>query len=100
MEWLEAAGQMSVVAGAIGGAFIYVITNVVLNPLRNTIRRLETTVERFSDQLARSDQRWHDHDVALVRIDQKVEALHERLDRIERKGVDRRDEQDERHEHR
>lgn len=100
MEWLEAAGQMSVVAGAIGGAFIYVITNVVLNPLRTTIRRLEATIERFSDQLARADQRWHDHDVALVRIDQKVEALHERLDRIELKTSTGRDNHEERHEHR
>lgn len=84
MSW-EVAAQVSGVIMVIGGAIGYVITNVVLNPLKDAIKQLGRTVERFSEQLARADERWHDHDVALVRIDQKVEALHERLDRMDRR---------------
>lgn len=97
MDW-EIAAQVSGVIVVIAGAIGYVITNVVLNPLKDAIQQLGKTVDKFADQLARSDERWHDHDVALVRIDQKVEALHERLDRMERK--ERRCEHDERLEHR
>ena len=86
MDWLETAGQMSVIAGAIGGAFIYVITNVVLNPLKTTIKRLEDAADRFTEQLKKADERWHNHEVELVRINQKVDALHERLDRLEGGG--------------
>lgn len=95
MDWGVAA-QVSGVIMVIGGAIGYVITNVVLNPLKDAIKQLGRTVERFSEQLTRADERWHDHDVALVRIDQKVEALHERLDRMDR----RRRKKDEGLEHR
>lgn len=97
MNW-EVAAQMSGVAAIIGGAIVYVMTNVVLNPLKDAIKQLGKTVDKFSEQLARADERWHNQQIEMVRLDEKVEALHSRLDRVERKMG--RDNHDERHEHR
>ena len=96
MDWGVAA-QVSGVVTAIGAAIGYVITNVVLNPLKDAIKQLGKTVDRFAEQLAKSDERWHYHDIALVRIDEKVEALHRRLDDVEGKeyrGKDHRRDHD------
>ena len=96
MDWGVAA-QVSGVVMVIGAAIGYVITNVVLNPLKDAIKQLGKTVDRFAEQLAKSDERWHYHDIALVRIDEKVEALHRRLDDVEGKeyrGKDHRRDHD------
>jgi hypothetical protein len=90
MNW-EIAAQVSGVILVIAGAIGYVITNVVLNPLKDAIRDLGKTVDKFSEQLEKSDERWHNHDIALVRIKDKVDALHRRLDDVEGKPYRRRE---------
>ena len=80
MDWLETAVQISVVAGAIGGAISFVINYVVLRPLESTLAQLQLAVDHLAEQLVRAEDRWHDVDIKLAEVDQRARSAHHRID--------------------
>ena len=80
MDWLETAVQISVIAGAIGGAISFLINYVVLRPLEATLARLQLSVDHLADQLAHAEERWHEIDRKLAAVDQCAKSAHKRID--------------------
>ena len=80
MDWLETAVQISVIAGAIGGAISFLINFVVLRPLEAALSRLQFAVDHLTDQLAHAEERWHEIDCKLTTVDQCAKSAHRRLD--------------------
>ena len=80
MDWLETAVQISVIAGFIGGIISYLINTIVLRPLESTLTRLQVIVDKLSEQLSRTEERWHDIDKKVSEVDQRARSAHRRLD--------------------
>ena len=80
MDWLETAVQISVIAGFIGGIISYLINTIVLRPLESTLTRLQVIVDKLSEQLSRTEERWHDVDKKVAEVDQRARSAHHRLD--------------------
>ena len=76
MEIINTVAQSVVIAGFLTGAFSY----IVLTPLNKSIEGLRTIVQELKDELRYSEQRRHELQERVA----KVEAsAHHRLDRID-----------------
>ena len=80
MEWINAAEAMTVLIGAIAGAFYH----LVLKPLHKAIENLNDAIGELRRELMTAENRRHDMEKQIITIDNKANRAHERIDDIQR----------------
>jgi hypothetical protein len=80
MEWIQAAGSLTLIFGFAAGVFSY----VVLKPLNKAIGALEKAVWEFRKELRSSEIRRNEMEKQLITIDNKANRAHERIDDLTR----------------
>ena len=78
MDVFSTAVQMTI----IGGAIWSIISYVVVRPLEKSITRLEKSVDVLSEQLDKANENYHQLAIKYAEVDQRVKALHRRLDEV------------------
>jgi len=76
---IDHAAALAVIFGAIGGAFSYCI----LTPLKDAIKNLNKAVLELRNELIVAENRRHALELLVARIEQRTQADHERLERLE-----------------
>jgi chromosome segregation ATPase len=71
--------QSVVIAGFLTGAFSY----IVLTPLNKSIEGLRTIVQELKDELRYSEQRRHELQERVVKVEASAASAHHRIDRLD-----------------
>ena len=79
MEILNMIAQSVVIAGFLTGAFSY----IVLTPLNKSIEGLRTIVQELKDELRYSEQRRHELQERVAKVEASAASAHHRLDRLD-----------------
>ncbi len=79
MEIINTVAQSVVIAGFLTGAFSY----IVLTPLNKSIEGLRTIVQELKDELRYSEQRRHELQERVAKVEASAASAHHRLDRID-----------------
>ena len=79
MEIINTVAQSVVIAGFLTGAFSY----IVLTPLNKSIEGLRTIVQELKDELRYSEQRRHELQERVAKVEAGVANANHRLDRID-----------------
>ena len=65
---------------------IALLKALIINPLKESISRLEISIEKLSSQLARQDERVDRHQERIAMVERDVKSAHKRLDHLESGG--------------
>jgi F0F1-type ATP synthase membrane subunit b/b' len=79
MEIINAVAQSVVIAIFLTGAFKY----VVLTPLNKSIEGLRAIVQELKDELHYSEQRRHELQERVAKVEASAASAHHRIDRID-----------------
>jgi septal ring factor EnvC (AmiA/AmiB activator) len=79
LEILNMIAQSVVIAGFLTGAFSY----IVLTPLNKSIEGLRTIVQELKDELRYSEQRRHELQERVAKVEASAASAHHRIDRID-----------------
>lgn len=79
LEIINTVAQSVVIAGFLTGAFSY----IVLTPLNKSIEGLRTIVSELKDELRYSEQRRHELQERVAKVEASAASAHHRLDRID-----------------
>jgi septal ring factor EnvC (AmiA/AmiB activator) len=79
MDILNMIAQSVVIAGFLTGAFSY----IVLTPLNKSIEGLRTIVQELKDELRYSEQRRHDLQERVAKVEASAASAHHRIDRLD-----------------
>lgn len=71
--------QSVVIAGFLTGAFSY----IVLTPLNKSIEGLRTIVQELKDELRYSEQRRHELQERVAKVEASTASAHHRIDRLD-----------------
>jgi septal ring factor EnvC (AmiA/AmiB activator) len=71
--------QSVVIAGFLTGAFSY----IVLTPLNKSIESLRTIVQEMKDELRYSEQRRHELQERVAKVEASAASAHHRIDRLD-----------------
>lgn len=79
MDILNMITQSVVIAGFLTGAFSY----IVLTPLNKSIEGLRTIVQELKDELRYSEQRRHELQERVAKVEASAASAHHRIDRLD-----------------
>ena len=79
MDILNMIAQSVVIAGFLTGAFSY----IVLTPLNKSIEGLRTIVQELKDELRYSEQRRHELQERVAKVEASAASAHHRIDRLD-----------------
>ena len=79
MEIISMIAQSVVIAGFLTGAFSY----IVLTPLNKSIESLRTIVQEMKDELRYSEQRRHELQERVAKVEASAASAHHRIDRLD-----------------
>jgi septal ring factor EnvC (AmiA/AmiB activator) len=79
LEILNMIAQSVVIAGFLTGAFSY----IVLTPLNKSIEGLRTIVQELKDELRYSEQRRHELQERVAKVEASAASAHHRIDRLD-----------------
>ena len=79
LEIINMVAQSVVIAGFLTGAFSY----VVLTPLNKSIEGLRTIVQELKDELRYSEQRRHELQERVAKVEASAASAHHRIDRLD-----------------
>lgn len=79
LEIINMVAQSVVIAGFLTGAFSY----IVLTPLNKSIEGLRTIVQELKDELRYSEQRRHELQERVAKVEASTASAHHRLDRLD-----------------
>ncbi len=79
LEIINMVAQSVVIAGFLTGAFSY----IVLTPLNKSIEGLRTIVQELKDELRYSEQRRHELQERVAKVEASAASAHHRLDRLD-----------------
>jgi septal ring factor EnvC (AmiA/AmiB activator) len=79
LEILNMIAQSVAIAGFLTGAFSY----IVLTPLNKSIEGLRTIVQELKDELRYSEQRRHELQERVAKVEASAASAHHRIDRID-----------------
>ena len=80
LDIVNMIAQSVVIAGFLTGAFSY----IVLTPLNKSIEGLRTIVQELKDELRYSEQRRHELQERVAKVEASAASAHHRIDRIDR----------------
>ena len=80
LEIINTVAQSVVIAGFLTGAFSY----IVLTPLNKSIEGLRAVVNEMKDELRYSEQRRHELQERVIKVEASAASAHHRIDRLER----------------
>ena len=79
MDIMNMIAQSVVIAGFLTGAFSY----IVLTPLNKSIEGLRTIVQELKDELRYSEQRRHELQERVAKVEASAASAHHRIDRLD-----------------
>lgn len=79
MDIINMVAQSVVIAGFLTGAFSY----IVLTPLNKSIEGLRTIVQELKDELRYSEQRRHELQERVAKVEASASSAHHRIDRLD-----------------
>jgi septal ring factor EnvC (AmiA/AmiB activator) len=79
LEILNMIAQSVVIAGFLTGAFSY----IVLTPLNKSIEGLRTIVQELKDELRYSEQRRHELQERVAKVEASAASAHHRIVRLD-----------------
>lgn len=79
LDIVNMIAQSVVIAGFLTGAFSY----IVLTPLNKSIEGLRTIVQELKDELRYSEQRRHELQERVAKVEASAASAHHRIDRID-----------------
>ena len=79
MEIINMVAQSVAIAGFFAGAFSY----IVLKPLNHSIDGLRTIVQELKDDLWYSEQRRHELQERVAKVEASAASAHHRIDRLD-----------------
>jgi cell division protein FtsB len=79
LEILNMVAQSVVITGFLTGAFSY----IVLTPLNKSIEGLRTIVQELKDELRYSEQRRHELQERVAKVEASAASAHHRIDRLD-----------------
>ena len=79
MDIVNMIAQSVVIAGFLTGAFSY----IVLTPLNKSIEGLRTIVQELKDELRYSEQRRHELQERVAKVEASAASAHHRIDRLD-----------------
>jgi len=79
MEIINMVAQSVAIAGFFAGAFSY----IVLKPLNHSIDGLRTIVQELKDELRYSEQRRHELQERVAKVEASAASAHHRIDRLD-----------------
>lgn len=79
LDIVNMIAQSVVIAGFLTGAFSY----IVLTPLNKSIEGLRTIVQELKDELRYSEQRRHELQERVAKVEASAASAHHRLDRLD-----------------
>ena len=79
MDIMNMIAQSVVIAGFLTGAFSY----IVLTPLNKSIESLRTIVQELKDELRYSEQRRHELQERVAKVEASAASAHHRIDRLD-----------------
>lgn len=79
MDIINMVAQSVVIAGFLTGAFSY----IVLTPLNKSIEGLRTIVQELKDELRYSEQRRHELQERVAKVEASAASAHHRIDRLD-----------------
>jgi|GEM_PF-1310991 len=79
MEIINTVAQSVVIAGFLTGAFSY----IVLTPLNKSIEGLRTIVQELKDELRYSEQRRHELQERIAKVEVSAASAHHRPNHID-----------------
>ena len=79
LEIINTVAQSVVIAGFLTGAFSY----IVLTPLNKSIEGLRTIVQEIKDELRYSEQRRHELQERVAKVEASAASAHHRIDRLD-----------------
>ena len=79
LEIISMIAQSVVIAGFLTGAFSY----IVLTPLNKSIESLRTIVQEMKDELRYSEQRRHELQERVAKVEASAASAHHRIDRLD-----------------
>ena len=79
MEIINTVAQSVVIAGFLTGAFSY----IVLTPLNKSIEGLRAVVNEMKDELRYSEQRRHELQERVAKVEASAAQAHHRIDRLD-----------------
>lgn len=79
LDIVNMIAQSVVIAGFLTGAFSY----IVLTPLNKSIESLRTIVQEMKDELRYSEQRRHELQERVAKVEASTASAHHRIDRLD-----------------
>lgn len=79
LDIVNMIAQSVVIAGFLTGAFSY----IVLTPLNKSIEGLRTIVQELKDELRYSEQRRHELQERVAKVEASAASAHHRIDRLD-----------------
>lgn len=79
VDIMNMIAQSVVIAGFLTGAFSY----IVLTPLNKSIEGLRTIVQELKDELRYSEQRRHELQERVAKVEASTASAHHRIDRLD-----------------
>lgn len=79
LDIVNMIAQSVVIAGFLTGAFSY----IVLTPLNKSIESLRTIVQEMKDELRYSEQRRHELQERVAKVEASAASAHHRIDRLD-----------------
>jgi len=79
MDIINMVAQSVVIAGFLTSAFSY----IVLTPLNKSIEGLRTIVQELKDELRYSEQRRHELQERVAKVEASAASAHHRIDRLD-----------------
>ena len=79
MEIINMVAQSVAIAWLFAGAFSY----IVLKPLNHSIDGLRTIVQELKDELRYSEQRRHELQERVAKVEASAASAHHRIDRLD-----------------
>ena len=79
VDIINMIAQSVVIAGFLTGAFSY----IVLTPLNKSIEGLRTIVQELKDELRYSEQRRHELQERVAKVEASAASAHHRIDRLD-----------------
>lgn len=79
MDIINMIAQSVVIAGFLTASFSY----IVLTPLHKSIESLRTIVQEMKDELRYSEQRRHELQERVAKVEASTASAHHRIDRLD-----------------
>ena len=79
LDIVNIIAQSVVIAGFLTGAFSY----IVLTPLHKNIESLQTIMQELKDELRYNEQRRHELQERVAKVEASAASAHHRLDRLD-----------------